>query len=176
MRPSDDMDVDLDDVLAVLDELVAVAPPPEVLARVLASSGGGRFAAFGPAIATMFEVDVDRAHELLGLIERSASWQPRIPGLEVIPLAAGPALAGADCAFLRIAPGGRFPMHAHRGEESAIVLAGQVLDATHARTLGPGDSWQLAAGTSHELVAQGDTPCICAVRAQDGVVFRAAAR
>jgi ChrR Cupin-like domain len=164
MDPSDEMDLDL-------HEVAAVEPSPEVKVRLLASSGGGRFSGFAEPIATMFEVPVDRAHELLGLIERSASWQTKMPGLEVLAFSGGPALVGADCAFLRIAPGGTFPMHAHVGEESAFVLAGHVHDVTHDRSFGPGGSWQLAPGTRHKLVGQGDEPCICAVCARDGIVF-----
>jgi mannose-6-phosphate isomerase-like protein (cupin superfamily) len=177
MGPRDDAgDGDFDLELGLeLGRLAAIEPAGEVWARLLASSGGGRFAAFASPVATLFEVSVDRAHELLGLIERSASWKIRIPGIEVISVSGGPALVDADCAFLRIASGATFPMHAHVGEESAVVLAGRVHDATHDRRLGPGDSWQLAAGTRHELVGQGSEACICAVRARDGIVFAGAA-
>lgn len=159
------------DLVDLLADLVPVAPPAEVKARLLASSGGGRFAAFGPSLATMFEVTVDRAHELLGLIERGASWQRQLPGVETIVFSGGPGLAGAGCAFLRIASGATVPMHAHVGAESTIVLAGRVLDVTRVRAFGPGDSWQLAAGTRHALIGQSEEPCICAVCARDGVVF-----
>jgi len=166
-----------------LDEIAGVEPSPEVKSRLLASSGAGRFAAFAAPIATMFEVTIDRAHELLGLIERSASWQTKITGVAMIAFAGGPALAGAECGFLRIAPGATFPMHVHVGEESAFVLTGRVCDVTHDRVLGPGDSWWLAAGTRHQLVGErasdgaggddSDEPCICAVCARDGIVFAA---
>jgi hypothetical protein len=177
----DEASLDLDE-LDELDELAAVEPSPEVKVRLLASSGAGRFSAFAAPIATVFEVTVDRAHELLGLIERSASWQTKIPGVAAIAFSGGPALTGAECVFLRIAPGATFPMHAHIGEESTLVLAGRVRDVTHDRTFAPGDSWRLAAGTRHELVGElsgdasdSDEPCICAVCARDGIVFGARA-
>jgi putative transcriptional regulator len=173
MSLRDEPDPDLVDLLDPVDlaDLVPVEPSPEVKARLLASTGGGRFAAFAPPIATMFEVTVDRAHELLGLIERSASWKRQLPGIEVIRFSGGPGVAGADCAFVRIAPGATFPMHAHVGREVAIVLAGRVHDATEDRVFDAGGSWELAAGTRHALVGQGEEPCVCAVCAHDGVVF-----
>jgi mannose-6-phosphate isomerase-like protein (cupin superfamily) len=174
-----------DESMLDLGEVAAIEPSPEVKRRLLASSGAGRFAAFAAPIATMFEVTVDRAHELLGLTERSSSWQTKLPGVAAITFSGGPGLAGAECGFLRLAPGATFPMHAHVGEESAVVLAGRVHDVTNDRTLGPGDSWQLAAGTRHQLVGQrssdsddgndSNQPCICAVCARDGIVFGARA-
>jgi mannose-6-phosphate isomerase-like protein (cupin superfamily) len=159
-----------------LDEVTAIEPSPEVKSRLLASSGAGRFSAFAAPIAMMFEVTIDRAHELLGLIERSASWQTRIPGVAVAAFSGGPALAGAECKFLRIAPGATLPMHTHVGEESVFVLGGHIRDVTYDREFGPGDSWRLAAGTRHQLVVprSGDSggsnqPCICAVRARGGI-------
>jgi hypothetical protein len=174
-----------DESMLELAEVAAVEPSPEVKLRLLASSGAGRFSAFAAPIAAMFEVTVDRAHELLGLIERSSSWQIKLPGVAAITFSGGPGLAGAECGFLRLAPGATFPMHAHVGEESAVVLAGRVHDVTNDRTLGPGDSWRLAAGTRHQLVGQpssdhgatseGEESCICAVCARDGIVFGARA-
>lgn len=156
-----------------LHEVVAVEPSPEVKLRVLASIGGGRFAHHAASIAAMFEVSVDRAHELLGLIERSASWRTQLPGVSMIGFKGGASLGRAECGFLRLAPGTTFPMHAHVGEEEALVLTGQVHDATNDRVLSPGEGWRLPAGTRHELVGQGDEPCICAVCARGGIMFGA---
>lgn len=163
-----------DNASLALDEIAAVEPSPEVKVRLLASSGGGRFAGYAPSIAEIFEVPVDRAHELLGLIERSASWKSLLPGLAMIGFTGGASLGRAECVFIRLAPGATFPMHAHLGPESAFVLAGQVSDVTNDRVLGPGDRWELAPGTRHELRGDGDELCICAVCARDGIRFGAA--
>ena len=155
-----------------LHGVVSVEPSPEVKVRVLASIGGGRFAGFAASIAAMFEVSVDRAHELLGLIERSASWRTQLPGVEMIGFKGGASLGRADCGFLRLAPGTTFPLHAHVGEEQALVLTGRVHDTTNDRVLGPGEAWRLAPGTRHALVGQSsDEWCICAVCARGGIVF-----
>src|SRR5690606_7224576 len=69
---------------AVLDrylELVAVTPSADVKARLIASAGGGRFEPFANRIAALFDVTIDRARELLALVERPASWEHPIPGV-----------------------------------------------------------------------------------------------
>lgn len=147
-----------------VEKLLAEEPSPEVKTRLMASVGAGRFAALGERIGALFEVDLDRAHELLGLIERTASWLPLGPGIAIVPL------HGA-CGFLRLGPGATFPSHRHVGEEAAIVLAGRVRDASGEH--GPGDGWTLAGGTRHELVNPGDDECICAVRADGGILVGA---
>lgn len=147
----------------------AIAPSPEVKRRLLASIGGGRFERFANRIATLFDVTLDRGRELLGLIERSPSWEVQIPGVSLVHFEGGPAAAAADCGFIRIAPGAMFPPHTHRGEEVAIVLAGRVHDGANHRTLGPGDEYAMAADTSHDLVCVGDEDCIYAVRARNGI-------
>lgn len=147
----------------------ASVPSPEVKRRLLASIGGGRFEAFANRVAKLFDVTLDRGRELLGLIERSPSWEVQIPGVSLVHFDGGPAAAAADCGFIRIAPGAMFPPHTHRGEEVAIVLAGSVHDAANQRTLGPGDEYTMGAATTHDLVCVGDEDCIYAVRALDGI-------
>src|SRR5262249_23436793 len=84
-----------DDEALGLEEVALVEPSPEVRTRLLASVGAGRFSGFAGPIAAMFDVTMDRAHELLGLIERSASWKSQIPGVEIIAFAGGPKLTNA---------------------------------------------------------------------------------
>jgi putative transcriptional regulator len=147
-----------------------VAPSPEVKQRLMASIGGGRFEAFSARIARMYDVTVERARELLGLIERPASWiQQVVPGLTFVDFEGGPATAGADCGFVRLVPGAVFPPHTHLGEEVTTVLAGKIHDPTHNRTIGPGDQYVQTAGTTHYLVCVGDEDCIYATLAIDGI-------
>jgi hypothetical protein len=162
---------DVEELLSLYALGNAPAPSPEVKARLMASVGGGRFEAFAARTGALFDVGLDRARELLGLIERTASWVPLAPGIAMVPLVGGPAVAAGHCAFLRLAAGATFPLHRHVGEEAAIVLAGRVRDAGGEH--GPGDGWTLAAGTRHELVGASDDDCICAVRALGGILVGA---
>jgi hypothetical protein len=144
-----------------------VAPPPEIKQRLLASVGGGRFEAFSARMARMFDVTVDHARELLGLIERPASWVPQVvPGISFVHFEGGPATAAADCGFVRLTPGTMFPPHTHIGQEATTILSGRVHDPVHNRTIGPGEDYLMSAGTDHCLVCVGDEDCIYASRAE----------
>jgi putative transcriptional regulator len=149
-----------------------VAPSPAVKQRLMASIGGGRFEAFSARMARMFDVTVDRARELLGLIERPASWIPQVvPGISFVDFEGGPAAAAADCGFVRLAPGAIFPPHTHIGEEMTTILSGRVHDPVNDRTIGPGEDYLRLPGTSHYLVCIGDEDCIYASRAMDGIAI-----
>jgi anti-sigma factor RsiW len=139
-----------------------VAPSPHVVERLLASVGGGRFDRFSDRVARLFDVTVDRARELLGLIERPASWVPQIPG-------GGPAAAAADYGFIRLAPGTMFPPHTHLGEEAVTVLAGQIQDVTNQTVCVAGDDYVQPQGSSHYLLCLGTEDCIFASRAINGI-------
>jgi len=146
-----------------------VAPAPEVKQRLMASVGGGRFEGFAARLAKLYDVTVDRARELLGLIERSASWRPQIPGISLIDFDGGPAAAAADCGFFRMSPGAMFPPHKHLGEEVTIILAGQIRDPVNDRTIGPGDEYVQLEGSRHYLQCVGPEDCIYAARAINGI-------
>lgn len=152
----------------------AVAPPPDVKARLLASVGAGRFERFAAQVAAIYDVAVGRAHELLGLIERPASWQTSdgwgiaLPGIALVEFDGGPAYAAADCGFVRIAAGCTFPWHTHRGEELNLVLAGTLRDHAGQRYR-PGDELVLTQGASHEIAAEPGEDVILAVRVFVGI-------
>jgi putative transcriptional regulator len=146
-----------------------VAPSPAVKQRLLASVGGGRFEAFSARMATLFDVTLDRARELLGLIERPASWVPQIPGISLVHFEGGPSAAAADCGFVRIAPGAMFPPHTHLGEEVVTILSGSIRDMNNNRVIGPGEDYVQLEGTTHALLCLGDEDCLYASRAMNGI-------
>jgi putative transcriptional regulator len=146
-----------------------VAPSPEVKLRLLASIGGGKFEQYSARMAKLFDVTVDRARELLGLIERPASWVPQIPGIALVHFDGGPAAAAADCGFVRLSPGAMFPPHSHLGEETVTILSGQIHDVTNNRMIGPGEDYVQVEGTSHYLMCVGDEECVFASRAINGI-------
>jgi len=152
--------------------VVPVEPSPDVKARLLASIGSGRFESFADRMAKLFDVTVARGRELLGLIERTVSWEPQpVPGISLVHFDAGPAYAAADCGFIRLAPGAMFPPHKHLGEETSIILAGTIRDATNNRVLRAGDELVQAEGSEHYLVCEGNEDCIFAARAINGIAI-----
>lgn len=150
-----------------LSLIVPVTPSADVAARLMASVGGGRFERFADRMAALFDVTVDRARELLGLVERAASWENPIPGISLIHFDGGPACAAADCGFVRIAPGCTFPWHTHRGEEVNVILSGTVRDSD-GKILRAGDELVQSPNTQHDLAA-GDEEVIYVARAMNGI-------
>jgi putative transcriptional regulator len=163
---------ELDAYREAAHSLVAVAPAPapgaDVKARLLASVGGGRFERFAARMAQLFDVTLDRARELLGLAERTASWENPMPGIGLVHFDGGPACATADCGFIRLAPGCTFPWHTHRGEEVSVILSGTLRDHD-GRLLRPGDELVQASGSQHDLSAHGDEEVIWVARAFGGI-------
>jgi putative transcriptional regulator len=153
-----------------LDAVIEVAPAPAVKLRLMASIGAGRFEAFSARMARLYDVTIDRARELLGLIERPASWvQQIVPGLSFVDFEGGPATSGGDCGFVRLVPGAVFPPHTHLGEEATIILQGQIHDPVHGVTVSAGEDYVRAQGTTHHIVCVGTEDCIYATRALDGI-------
>ena len=150
-----------------------VAPSPDVHARLMASIGGGTFERFSQRMASLFDVTVDRARELLGLIDRPASWEAAMPGVGLVHFDGGPAAAAADCGFVRLAPNTAFPLHTHAGEEVSLILAGTLKDRRTGRTYGPGDELVETQDSEHDVVAA-DDEVIYAARATNGIVVAGA--
>ena len=150
--------------------VVPTAPSPDVKARLLASTGAGRFEKFSARIASLYDVTVERAREILGLIERPASWQQEAGGISLVHFQGGAAFAAADCGFIQLEPGAMFPPHKHLGDEATMLLHGQLRDVSSGRLLGPGDELFHTEGSEHDrLVCEGTEPCIWAVRAMNGI-------
>jgi putative transcriptional regulator len=148
-----------------------VVPDAAVLARLVASTGGGRFERFAARMATLYDVTVDRARELLGLMERPQSWIPAMPGLGIVHFEGGPAALHSDNGFIRLEPGATFPWHSHRGHEVVIVLSGALQDH-NGRIQTAGEEWEMDTDSTHALTAVGDEPCIYAATVIGGMVIK----
>lgn len=149
--------------------VVPVKPAPDVHTRLLASIGQGRFESFSARVSTLYDVTVEKARELLALIERPASWNQEAGGISLVHFDGGARYAAADCGFIRLEPGAIFPPHKHLGEEASMVLQGQVRDMSTGRLLGPGDELVVPEGSEHHLLCEGTEPCIFAARAMNGI-------
>jgi hypothetical protein len=159
---------DLEVFRAVAAELAILVPPvtpsAHVRGRLLASAGAGRFERFTAAFAKLFDVTADGARELLAWIDDPTKWQQAMPQLAAIHFAGGPACAGADTGFVRLTPGGAFPYHLHRGEETTLVLAGSAR-TSDGILLQAGDQRLEMPGTAHDFVSSGPEDLIFASRA-----------
>lgn len=124
----------------------------------------GLFERFGARFAAIFDVTLERAKELLGLVDDPLAWEPGPgPGSWLVHFQGGPAVAGADTGFVKLAPGARFPWHRHHGHEHSLILAGIGDDSLRGHLV-PGDEPTADGATEHDFVAAGDQPYLFAVR------------
>jgi len=164
--------VEADPALAAeLDSYLGLVPPvtpgADVQERLLASVGGGRYERFASRMSSLLDVSVDRARELLGLIERRASWETPVPGVHLVHFAGGPAYTAADCGFVRVDPGCVFPWHKHLGEEVVLVLDGTLRDH-QGNSWSAGDEIIQSLGDEHDLTA-GPQGAVYVARAMNGI-------
>lgn len=124
-----------------------------------------RFAGFVERCAALFDLDAERARELLSSIDDATQpgWRASgIPGVTILKFSGGPRVANATCGLVRVKPGRLFPAHRHRGAERVLVLQGFARDdAGH--LFAPGDIARWHAGSSHTLRATDDAPLVFAV-------------
>lgn len=143
--------------------VVPSEPPPGVLARVVAQmEGPGRFARFVEKVAAFFDLTRERTLALLESLSDPDAWlQGPVEGLQLMPVEAGPAKNGMMAAFVRLAPGVRFPRHTHHGREWNLVLEGGFReDSGH--EVWPGELLEKASGSAHDFVAIEGPACIAA--------------
>ncbi len=152
---------------AYLEVAPTATPASDLEARLMASVGGGAYESFASRVSTLLDVTVDRAREILGLIERKASWVHPVPGIHLVHFEGGPAYAAADCGFVRIEPGCTFPWHTHRGEEVSVILQGSMRDRD-GKVLSTGDELVQSQGSEHDLVA-GPEGVLYLARAMNGI-------
>jgi hypothetical protein len=158
-----------DAAASLIGEPNPVEPPEEIRTQIIASSGGGKFATHAGRMGAIFDVSIDRAHEILGLMERKRSWELPMAGLGLVHFDGGPRAASADCGFVRLAPGCVFPYHRHRGDELTIMLQGSVRDRATGRLLVAGDEVEHVKDSEHELVCEGTVDAVFATRVFDGI-------
>ncbi|MEZ4363044.1 MAG: cupin domain-containing protein [Kofleriaceae bacterium] len=147
----------------LLGHVAPVQPSPHVLQRLMGSVGAGRFERFTARFAQIFDVSVAAGRELLAWIEDPTKWEDMNPLAQVIHFPAGPACAGADTGFVRVAPGGTFPYHGHGGDEITLVLAGSAR-TSDGKILRIGDETTEDPGSAHDLENIGDEDFIYASR------------
>jgi quercetin dioxygenase-like cupin family protein len=161
------------ELAAVKDTVAAIglttsptAPSKGVRERLLASGlRQGRFGIFADRVARFFDLPIAEAEALMKRIENASEWHPfLIEGVEMIPVVGGPKSASAICTLVRLQPGATFPEHAHRGDETMLVLDGGFREpADGGEEVWRGDEIFRDDGSEHSLVALPGVPCVAAV-------------
>ncbi len=144
---------------------IAEPPPSTLRDRILATRArGGRYGVFADRVARLFDLPVAEAEALMRKAEDPASWMPfLVQGTDVMPVPVGPKLAGAIATLGRVQPGARFPEHAHRGEETMLVLEGGFNEGGTSNEGWRGDEILRGEGTQHSLVGLPGPACVAAV-------------
>jgi putative transcriptional regulator len=157
---------------AALAQAELMAPQPKVKARLLERvRGKGRFAPFASRIAEMFDLAVEKIDALFETFEDAKNWVPGPGGgNELYFVPKGPRLAGAEAGFVRLDPGLAFPHHRHVGEETSLILSGELHEKESNQAFRPGDRVVRAAGSEHSFVV-GPAGCLFAVVVFGGVEF-----
>jgi len=149
-----------------------VAPSDALRADVLRTAlGHGALASFARRFGEIFDLAEPRALELLGLAQRTdAPWQG-VPlqldangdRVQLLHFAGGPRVASADCGIVALAPGVRFPLHEHGGDEWSFVLAGAAEEEGSGAAWLPGDLVHRPAGSRHAFRVTSREPLVLAV-------------
>jgi quercetin dioxygenase-like cupin family protein len=150
-------------------------PTPALRARLLATvSGATPLDGFAERLAGLVDLGAERARELLRATLHVAPpvWEAeRIPGVHLLHFAGGPRHRDADCGLVHLAPGVRFPMHRHGGDEWALVLSGFAEEEESGERWGPGDLCFRPGGSDHAFRALGPAPFLFAVVLRGGLSF-----
>jgi anti-sigma factor ChrR (cupin superfamily) len=153
------------DAITALGEAMPPEPPtPSMRSRLLDALVAAPLERFSSAVASLFDVTVERARAALARVGDATAWRPMMPGVTCIPVAPGPRWADASCALLRVEAGTTFPWHRHRGEEASLVLHGGA-HMSDGRDLVPGDLLVVDETLEHDFTIEGPDHCIFAVRA-----------
>jgi quercetin dioxygenase-like cupin family protein len=161
------------DLAATKDAVAAIgltapsaAPPPSVRDRLLASQQrGGRYGIFADRVARLFDLPIAEGEALMKRIEDPSAWNAfLVEGVEMIPVVGGPKCAGAVATLVRIQPGVTFPEHAHRGDETMLVLDGGFVEPGEGGDeVWRGDEVFRPDGSEHALRGLPGIPCVAAV-------------
>ena len=149
-----------------------VTPSPTVRERLFARvRSKSRWAPFIDRVAELFDLAAEQAEAVLQTLEDPRNWVPGPGGgNELYFVPKGPRLAGADAGFLRLGPNVQFPRHKHLGQETAIIMAGSLLEDGSDRVWQAGDVQVKEAGSEHSFKASEDG-CLLAVVVFEGVDF-----
>lgn len=160
----DPRDLVPDDVMDLLDgSLERVHPRPDSRQRLLeALTGPGKYAPFTADLCRHFDLSRPRIEALYIELHDTGRWEPGpLSGQRQMRFEAGPGAIGADTGFVWLDAGQRFPLHSHRGPEVIYVMEGALIESGQLHL--PGDTIEMAAGTSHAFSAADERDLLFAV-------------
>ena len=141
----------------------AAQTPAEVLRTVRGMlSGPRRLDRYTDSLARFFDVSEAAARQLLARIDLPGEWmEGPDTGISVLPVEAGPAAQSALASLVRLPPGTTLSEHEHIGREQLFVLEGGFADSL-GHVVWPGETLQMAVGTSHSMWGLPGPACVCA--------------
>lgn len=132
--------------------------------RLLGLAGGKeRFLPFLDRMMSLFDLGEGAAQGELNTIDQPDAWDDMVPGVRFRDFHGGPAIGEAHGGLIRVQPGASFPEHEHVGDESMLLLQGEVED-DEGKRYGAGDLIESASGTRHALRCVSEDEVIYAAR------------
>lgn len=150
------------------------AAPGGLRARLLEEIGQApeRYAPFTRVLCELY--DLPRP-EVTALLERSAdprAWsRSGLPGIQKLPVHAGPSRNGAQTYLVKFAAGAHFPAHRHDGLETVLIMAGEY-EEDSGKLYRTGDLHLMEPGTSHAFTIGKDEDCVAATLLHGRLNFR----
>jgi hypothetical protein len=126
--------------------------PPEAAGRARLLSGAvlaDRFARFAQGVAELLDVSVDKAKQILELVDKPETFSQELPNVSFCWVEGGPSVQDAVRGFVRVQAGTEFPQHEHFGPERVLILQGSYVDSVTGEVFRPGDIATMSAGSSH---------------------------
>ncbi len=157
-----------DEVRSLERAMMAFSTQPSSVDRVAkrldASLGGAeRFAHLVDDAADLFDLPPHEVRRLFALLDDPAAWvEGPAPGVQLIPVTSGPAVAQAFSALVKVDAGASFPRHEHFGEERVLVLEGGYTSSGELTEFWRGEVDVRSAGSEHSFTALPGMPCLCA--------------
>jgi len=143
------------------DSLLLARGRDRLLSAVTAS--GERFSPFFDRLTSLFDLGADALGAIFERAANGDAWQAGpLPWVTLFHLDGGPAVAGLDTGLVRLKKSMPFPHHRHLGRERVVVLEGGYHDHEQ-RFYGPGDLHEMAEGTEHSLLMNGEQDTLLAV-------------
>ena len=157
---------------AVGEAAPRLSAPPSLRERVVGSlHPQRRLNGFAARLAKLFAIDLDNARSMLAQAAKvpAAPWtRTPLPGTFVLDVNGSAAKAATKCMLVYLERGATIPRHRHRGVEHMLILDGYA-EEDSGRRVGPGDEIISDSGSEHEFDIVVDTPCLIAIRLEQGV-------
>jgi len=146
-------------LVADLDDDLPAPPPPSLFDRIRQTADAQREPeALVSKVAGLLGDTARRARYLLRMLHDAEPWIELFPGCKLMHVQPGPAIAGPrmDVGFVTLDANVPFPEHEHVGEETVLIISGELVDLTSGARASAGALVTMAAGTEHTVAAGPD--------------------